>query len=478
MIRLRLPRPPWRLTRSENCGERQRPREATCEALVEEARGRVPQTLGQRERLGETVAGVGFLAVATALVVLLPSTRSLEVAPALLLLSAYALASRIKFEVGAGYTVPTQLLFVPMLFFLPSTTVPLFVAGGSVLGDLPDYLEGRRHPERVVIALGDSWHAVGPALVLTLCGAESATLGDWPIYLAALAAQFAFDLITNMAREWFELGVPPRAQLADGAWIYSVDALLSPIGLFAAMSAHDERYVFLVVVPLIALLGIFAGDRRARLEGALELSQAYRGTTTLLADVIEHDDQYTGDHSRGVVSLSLQAGEEMGLDARERRRVEFAALLHDVGKLAISKQIINKPGPLASEEWALMRLHTVTGERMLLKVGGLFDDVARIVRSTHERWDGGGYPDGLRGEEIPLEARVVACCDAFNAMVTDRPYRPALTIDQALAELDNGAGTQFDPVVAKSVAAIIQRDRTEHSPDGEAELAPLSAVPC
>jgi HD-GYP domain-containing protein (c-di-GMP phosphodiesterase class II) len=476
-MRMRLARVPWRSTRSESGGQRRRPREATREALVEEARGRVPQRLGQRERLGETLAGVGFLAVATALVVLLPSTRSLDVAPAVLLLSAYALASRIKFEVGAGYTVPTQLLFVPMLFFLPTPVVPLFVAGGSMLGDLPDYLRRRRHPERLIVALGDSWHAIGPVLVLTLGGAGGVTFADWPVYLAALAAQFAFDLITNMAREWFELGVPPRMQLVDGAWIYAVDALLSPIGLFAALSEHDERYVFLVVAPLIALLAIFAGERRARLEGALELSQAYRGTTTLLADVIEHDDQYTGDHSRGVVSVSLQVAEEMGLDARQRRNVEFAALLHDVGKLAISKQIINKPGPLSSQEWALMRLHTVTGERMLLKIGGLFDCVARIVRSTHERWDGTGYPDGLRGEEIPLEARVVACCDAFNAMVTDRPYRPALTVGQALAELDNSAGTQFDPAVAKTVTAIIERDRAEHSPDREAVLA-LSAVPC
>src|SRR5919201_232114 len=337
-MRMRLARVPWRSTRSESGGQRRRPREATREALVEEARGRVPQRLGQRERLGETLAGVGFLAVATALVVLLPSTRSLDVAPAVLLLSAYALASRIKFEVGAGYTVPTQLLFVPMLFFLPTPVVPLFVAGGSMLGDLPDYLRRRRHPERLIVSLGDSWHAIGPVLVLTLGGAGGVTFADWPVY-------------------------------------------------FAALSEHDERYVFLVVAPLIALLAIFAGERRARLGGALELSQAYRGTTTLLADVIEHDDQYTGDHSRGVVSVSLQVAEEMGLDARQRRRVEFAALLHDMGNLAISKQIINKPGPLASEEWALMRLHTVTGEHMLLKIGGLFDDVARIVRSTHERWD-------------------------------------------------------------------------------------------
>jgi HD-GYP domain-containing protein (c-di-GMP phosphodiesterase class II) len=474
---VRLARLPWRSSRSENGGEPRRPLEAAREVLLEEARERAPKRLGQRERLGETLASAGFLAVAVALALFLPSSRSLHVAPALLLLASYALASRIKFEVGAGYTVPTQLLFVPMLFFLPTPAVPLFVAGGSVLGDLPDYLRRHRHPERVIIALGDSWHAIGPALLLSLAGPESATLGDWPIYLGALAAQFGFDLVTNMAREWFELGVSPRMQLADAAWIYAVDGLLSPIGLFAALGEHNDRYVFLVVLPLIALLAIFAGERRARLQGALELSHAYRGTTTLLVDVIEHDDHYTGDHSRGVVSLSLEVAERIGLDAHQRRNVEFAALLHDVGKLAISKQIINKPGSLSSEEWALMKLHTITGERMLVQIGGLFDDVARIVRSSHERWDGTGYPDGLCGEEIPLEARVVACSDAFNAMTTDRPYRPALSIDQALTELDDNAGTQFDPAVAKVVIGIIEKDRSGLSLDGEAELARFVPVP-
>jgi HD-GYP domain-containing protein (c-di-GMP phosphodiesterase class II) len=196
------------------------------------------------------------------------------------------------------------------------------------------------------------------------------------------------------------------------------------------------------------LLAIFAGERRAGAEGALELNNAYSGATTLLAEVIEHDDHYTGQHIRDVVSLSLRVADAMGLDLRRRRNVKFAALLHDIGKLAISKEIINKRGPLTSQEWALVKTHTVTGEGMLANVGGLFDDVARIVRSSHERWDGNGYPDGLRGGAIPLEARIVACCDALHAMTSDRPYRSALSINEALGELWDNAGTQFDPEVA------------------------------
>jgi HD-GYP domain-containing protein (c-di-GMP phosphodiesterase class II) len=231
---------------------------------------------------------------------------------------------------------------------------------------------------------------------------------------------------------------------------------------------------FLLLPPLIVLLARFAYERRVGLENALQLSSAYRGTTTLLADVIEHDDNYTGSHSRGVVSLSLEVGEKMGLDAAQLRHVEFAALLHDVGKLAISKDIINKKGPLSKEEWALMKVHTITGEEMLGKVGGLFADVAKIVRSSHERWDGDGYPDGLKGVAIPLEARIVSCCDAFNAMTTDRAYRPAMSVDAALDEVRHCAGTQFDPGVALTLIEVVMSEEAEHPSPAARELAELS----
>jgi HD-GYP domain-containing protein (c-di-GMP phosphodiesterase class II) len=416
--------------------------------LVQQARQRARRPLERRELLGEILAGAAFLAVAVPMAVVLHSDRSLAVGSALLLLAAYALASRVQFEVGAGHTDCSQLLFVPMLFFLPTAAVPLFVAAGILLGQLPDLLSRRRHPQRALVALGDSWYAIGPALVLVLANAQVASPGDWPVYLGALGAQFACDFTVNAGREWFELDVPPRAQVADAGWIYAVDALLSPIGLLAALAEPDHPFVFLLVLPLVGLLAIFAGERRAGAEGALELNNAYSGATTLLAEVIEHDDHYTGQHIRDVVSLSMRVADAMGLDLRRRRNVKFAALLHDIGKLAISKEIINKRGPLTSQEWALVKTHTVTGEGMLANVGGLFDDVARIVRSSHERWDGNGYPDGLRGGAIPLEARIVACCDALHAMTSDRPYRSALSINEALGELWDNAGTQFDPEVA------------------------------
>jgi HD-GYP domain-containing protein (c-di-GMP phosphodiesterase class II) len=176
----------------------------------------------------------------------------------------------------------------------------------------------------------------------------------------------------------------------------------------------------------------------------------------LLGDVIEADDAYTGSHSRDVVDLVLAVADTFGLDAAERRRAEFAALLHDVGKVKIPSEIINKPGALDDAEWEIMKTHTVLGEQMLEQIGGVLGDVGRVVRSCHERWDGGGYPDGLAGEAIPLSARIVCACDAWSAMRTDRSYRKALPIDVAAAELRNCAGTHFDPRVVDALCTTLE----------------------
>jgi len=156
-----------------------------------------------------------------------------------------------------------------------------------------------------------------------------------------------------------------------------------------------------------------------------------------------------------VVELSLAVADRLGLDSRQRRNTEFAALLHDVGKVRVPGELINKPGPLTPEERAIVERHTIDGERMLEQVGGLLAEVGRIVRSCHERWDGGGYPDGLAGESIPPEARIVCCCDAYSAMTTDRPYRRARSREAALEELRACSGTQFDPRVVEALARVV-----------------------
>jgi HD-GYP domain-containing protein (c-di-GMP phosphodiesterase class II) len=145
------------------------------------------------------------------------------------------------------------------------------------------------------------------------------------------------------------------------------------------------------------------------------------------------------------------------LNGHRRRCVEFGALLHDVGKLAVPKEIINKPGQLDDGEWTIIKMHTIEGQRLLERVGGTMREVGAIVRSSHEHWDGTGYPDGLRGEEIPLEARIVSACDAFNAMTTTRSYRKAMPVEEAVAELRRNSGTQFDPQVVDALLKIASR---------------------
>ena len=215
-----------------------------------------------------------------------------------------------------------------------------------------------------------------------------------------------------------------------------------------------QSYAFLLGVPLMGLLAYFARERRSRIDHALELSHAYRGTALLLGDVVEADDAYTGLHSQDVVSLVLNVADQLGLDSRARREAEFTALLHDIGKVKIPKEIINKPGALTPEERAIINTHTIEGEQMLEKIGGLLGEVGHLVRSCHERWDGGGYPDGLAGEETPLIARIVCACDAFSAMTTNRPYRKAMSTADALDELRTCSGTQFDPTVIEALVEI------------------------
>jgi HD-GYP domain-containing protein (c-di-GMP phosphodiesterase class II) len=425
--------------------------------LIEERRARATRPLAARDSLVTSASAGLFLASALALQFAFPSPRSHSPLLYVLLVVAYAFASRIEFEVGIGSAIPTQLVFVPMLFLLPPGAVPICVAGGLLLGNVPDYLRGKEHVERALVMVASSWHAVGAALVVALAGEPEPAWSAWPVLLLALAAQLTFDYAGSALRAGLVLGLRPESQIRMMAWVWGVDAALTPIAFLIAMVAFGAPAAVLVVVPLLGLLAFLAQERRRRIDYALELGHAYRGTAFLLGDVIEADDAYTGSHSRDVVDLVVAVSLELGLDPMEQRDAELTALLHDVGKIRIPAEIINKPGKLTDEEWEIMKTHTIEGERMLEKIGGLLGRVGRLVRSCHERWDGGGYPDGLAGEETPLVARVVCACDAFNAMTTDRPYRPARSADEALAEMRACAGTHFDPGVVTALEAVVLR---------------------
>jgi HD-GYP domain-containing protein (c-di-GMP phosphodiesterase class II) len=160
-------------------------------------------------------------------------------------------------------------------------------------------------------------------------------------------------------------------------------------------------------------------------------------------------------HVEDVADLAVDVGRLLGLAAQELEQLHRAAQLHDIGKIAIPDDILRKPGELTEDEWTFVRRHTVVGERILTASPAL-RPVARIVRSTHERWDGAGYPDGLAGDRIPLAARIIAVCDAFHAMITTRPYRPAMDAADALAELERCARSQFDPDVVAQFTAVLR----------------------
>jgi len=160
---------------------------------------------------------------------------------------------------------------------------------------------------------------------------------------------------------------------------------------------------------------------------------------------------------RDIGELALAVGRELHLGPEGLDEVARGAELHDIGKIAVPDAILDKPGPLDPVEWSFMRRHPLIGERILLAAPAL-RPVARLVRSSHERWDGGGYPDGLRGDEIPLGSRVVAVCDAFDAMTTERPYREPIPEGEAIAELRRCAGTQFDPLVVDAFCRVLARE--------------------
>jgi HD-GYP domain-containing protein (c-di-GMP phosphodiesterase class II) len=279
-------------------------------------------------------------------------------------------------------------------------------------------------------------------------------MSAWPIYVGALAAQFAFEIAAAGVISSIGHGVRVRDVPRFLVWVLAVDAGLAPTGLAIAFAATASPVAVVFALPLVGLLLHFSTERRRRIDHTLELSDTYRGTAFLLGDVVEADDAYTGSHSRDVVELVLAVCDHLGLDPAERRDSEFVALLHDVGKIRIPSEIINKPGALDAAERAVMETHTLIGEELLDRVGGLLGDIGRIVRSCHEHWDGAGYPDGLVGEEIPLIARIVCACDAYSAMTTDRSYRKARSSAEALLELQRCAGTQFDPRVVEALSVV------------------------
>jgi putative nucleotidyltransferase with HDIG domain len=210
-------------------------------------------------------------------------------------------------------------------------------------------------------------------------------------------------------------------------------------------------------VTLVEVVAEHLGTAMHAAELVEELKRSAIGTAEALAAALEAKDSYTADHAHSIADLAVEVGRELGLEGSELDDLRYGAIFHDIGKIAIPDAILGKEGPLTEDEFTIVRRHPVVGDEILAPVPFL-SGVRRIVRHDHEHWDGTGYPDGLRGPQIPLGARVVLAVDAYHAMTSDRPYRGAMGHEEALEELRSHAGHQFDPDVVDALLRVFDRE--------------------
>ena len=248
------------------------------------------------------------------------------------------------------------------------------------------------------------------------------------------------------------------------SWTFFAGALAAGL-VYAAIMRFGLVYVVLSVPVIAATFATYKTcfERLAeKTREAAETSRVHLATVEALATAIDAKDQTTHFHVRRVQIYCGRLGELMGLSQAEIKALKAGALLHDVGKLAVPDHILNKPGKLTAAEFEKMKIHTTVGAQILERVGFPYP-VVPIVRYHHEQWDGRGYPEGLRGEEIPVTARILSVADCFDSVREDRPYRPGMTRDEACAMIRRGAGTHFDPRVVETFL--------KHLPQFEQEIA-------
>ncbi len=281
----------------------------------------------------------------------------------------------------------------------------------------------------------------------------------WIASLAIVGGAYAFDVPTLV----FLLLMPMMA-LTCFFWedrLVVVTHLIGAGALFAlpviSGDADDAAAFLIVTLPALIAVAALAGVLAARFNAMRRGERArYKATIEALSTALTARDGYTGEHSHETLWLVRAICEELRLTENACEYVADVALLHDIGKIGIPNEILHEPGKLSDEQWEIMKQHPVIGERIVITVPGL-EEVARAIRHEHERWDGGGYPDGLKAGDIPLASRIVLVCDAFHAMTSDRPYRAAMPVTEARLELSRNAGTQFDPTVVGALLHVLDR---------------------
>jgi len=288
---------------------------------------------------------------------------------------------------------------------------------------------------------------------LVVCAAVGGNAGDASTRYSAA-----------VARRWLDRDEPFVLEPDDLRTIDEVDP--GRIARFAVAPVRVDNRVGALTARIeenrdftdreLRLLAGLAHQSKLAIEGAEHynrLERTFVSTVAALANALEANDAYTSSHAHWITEMALLVGRALELDRDAMGRLELGALFHDIGKIGIPSEILRKPGPLSDDERKIMETHPELGEKILAPIDRLAD-VRPIVRACHERWDGLGYPDGRVGEDIPVEARIVLVCDAYHAMVTDRPYRGALPPDEAVRRLRAAAGSQFDPSVVEAFVRL------------------------
>ena len=261
---------------------------------------------------------------------------------------------------------------------------------------------------------------------------------------------------------------------------YAGGAFAAGLGLFLLSAQHGDLRVLVFVLPIPFILYITFRTATGRMHDDVShltrINSMYLATIETLAQAVDARDDVTHDHLRRVQKNAMRVARELEItDDLQLRAIEAAALLHDIGKLAIPEHILNKPDKLTPTEFGIMKLHAKVGAEILAPVGFPFP-VVPIVRHHHESWDGSGYPDGLRGEEIPIGARILSVVDCFDALTSDRPYRRALTPEKALEIIDDRSGVMYDPRIVATLFALKNEICEELEPRDAAATAMTESI--
>lgn len=382
----------------------------------------------------------------------------------LVLLIAAARRFPLHFASKTKIVVDTSLIFAALLL-LPMPWGPLVAGAGVLLGHLlfwRAWLDIVVNTSVVVVqAACAQWayRTLGGSIPIKFDTVAIA----WPAMVAGLAILITERLLVGMA-----VAVHRRANFAQvfsGLWVKGVreDACLLLLGLLAVLVIQVQPLALLLLLIPIAV--VYRGLHTSLQALSWEAVEA-------LADVIDQRDHYTAGHSKRVSELARRLAVEMGLSRDQVTTIRLAARVHDLGKIAIDSSILSKPSPLTEEEWDLMRHHPLTAVEIISRVPK-FSSGADCVLHHHERWDGSGYPDGLRGDLIPIGACIIAVADGYDAMMSDRPYRQALTLDVVMEEFRRGAGMQWNEKVVLALFRVLARDGV--APSRAGVPAPITA---